>query len=265
VDLADKLDQCGMCVVQLALDPLRLGAWDVKETTQVLAQRGITIVSGMMAMAGEDYSSLHAIRMTGGVRPEHHWMDNLHVAGVNAKIAAALGLPLVTFHAGFLPHDRRDPEYATMIERISAMAEMFHGKGVSAVALETGQESAPILSQVMRDLANSRIGVNFDPANMILYDMGDPVAAMRDLRPWIMQLHVKDALPATEADQWGVEVPAGHGAVRWNDFFACLNESGLDVDLLIEREAGDARINDVRIAAALVRQHCPGIAGQGRG
>ena len=51
-DLADKIRAAGIPSVQLALDPLRTGAMDEAETVSRLADAGITIRSGMMAMKG---------------------------------------------------------------------------------------------------------------------------------------------------------------------------------------------------------------------
>ena len=90
---------------------------------------------------------------------------------------------------------------------------------------------------MMADLDHPAAGVNFDPANMILYGMGDPVAALRALEPHVRQVHVKDALPSATPGEWGSEVRAGTGRVDWPAFFAIARELG--VAFLIEREAGE--------------------------
>ncbi|HZW10062.1 MAG TPA: sugar phosphate isomerase/epimerase family protein [Phycisphaerales bacterium] len=254
-DLAARVRECGVGAVQLALDPVRSGAWDEGETRGVLGANGIGILSGMMAMEDEDYSTLDTIRATGGVRPDATWPANLAAARANAALAERLGLGLVTFHAGFLPHDHADPERARMIRRLRELIEVFGERGVR-VAFETGQESAGTLLDVLAELPESA-GVNFDPANMILYGMGDPVAALRQLAGRVVQIHVKDALPAETPGAWGTEVVAGSGAVRWEELFAARGEAGLSCDLVVEREAGDSRIPDVRTAAALVRRSAP--------
>src|SRR5438552_165549 len=133
-DLADKARACGVEGVQLALDPIRKGAWPEGETARVLRAEGITVMSGMMAMAGEDYSTLESIRRTGGVRPDEHWEENLASAAANAALAARLGLALVTFHAGFLPHGRtveEDGLRRVMLERVGRIADVFSAAGVS--------------------------------------------------------------------------------------------------------------------------------------
>lgn len=251
-DLVAKIKDCGVTAVQLALDPVRTGAWDEIETVALLDGAGIEIISGMMATAGEDYSTLDSIRETGGVRPDHTWPENLAAARRDAELAARIGINLVTFHAGFIPHDRRDPEWSKLIHRLRDLVDVFHGCGVR-VAFETGQEDADTLLDAMDALDRPTAGINFDPANMILYNMGDPVEALSKLAPRVEQIHIKDATYTSTPGTWGAEVPAGSGAVNWAAFFGIVRDRLSDCDLVIEREAGEQRVKDVRTAAALVR------------
>jgi len=252
-DLVGKVRACGLSVVQLALDPIREARWDESRTRQLLWDAGIAVASGMMAMAGEDYSSLESIRETGGVRSDRHWRANLDAARRNADLTHRLGITLVTFHAGFLPHDESDPLRALMLERLGAIADVFGAAGVR-VGFETGQETAGTLLDVLDDLDRANVGVNFDPANMILYGMGDPVEALRELADHVMQLHIKDAVPSRQPGSWGTETPAGRGAVNWDRCFALIREMPPAVGLMIEREGGQNRIEDIRAARDLVRR-----------
>lgn len=246
-ELARLLTSVGAGAVQLALEPLRSGAWREDDTLAALATAGIALRSGMMGMQGEDYSSLDSIRASGGVRPTEHWPANRAAAIENAALANRLGLRLVSFHAGFLPHDPSDRERAVMISRLREIVDLFAAQGVHT-AFETGQESAHTLLQVLADLERPAAGVNFDPANMILYGMGDPVEALRVLAPRVRQIHVKDARATHVTGTWGDEVPVGDGDVDWRAFFATVRDTKLGCDLMIEREAGDDRTGDIRSA-----------------
>jgi L-ribulose-5-phosphate 3-epimerase len=252
-ELAESVQACGLRWVQLALDPLRSGDWNLDKTARVLNKSGIGIASGMISMIGEDYTSLASIRETGGVRPDEHWADNASAAAENAKIAAELGIKLISFHAGFLPHSGQELVRRLMVERVRTIADTFGAHGVR-VALETGQEDAETLLRVLQEIDRPNVGVNFDPANMVLYGMGDPHEALEQLAAHVMQVHVKDATPSEDPDEWGAEVPAGKGAVDWARFFEILNDKVGPVDRMIEREAGDERIADVLCAAKLVER-----------
>ena len=203
---------------QLALDPLRRSK-EVSSDLKLLQDSGIEIVSGMMEMVGEDYSTFETIRKTGGVRPDETWQENQQCAQRNADLAQELGLSLVTFHAGFIPHDSQDPERQRMLERLHVITEIFADKGCD-VALETGQETAETLVEVLEELDRSELGVNFDPANMILYGMGEPVSSLNRLAPWVKQIHIKDACQSVVPGEWGAEVPVGTGEVQWQQFFS---------------------------------------------
>lgn len=258
-NLVERLRACGLARIQLALDPIRDGRWNEQATIEAFDTAGIELASGMMAMKGEDYSTLETIRATGGVRSDEHWSANLDAAGANADLAQRLGINLVTFHAGFLPHAKGDPLRAIMLERLLDVADEFAQRGIR-VALETGQEDAATLLGVLAELhevsgidSAQSIGVNFDPANMILYGMGDPVAALRKLAPHIAQIHIKDAIPTRSPGTWGEEVPVGTGAVDWDAFLAVIRSLLPSIDLLIEREAREDRVNDIRTASAMLR------------
>jgi sugar phosphate isomerase/epimerase len=91
--------------------------------------------------------------------------------------------------------------------------------------------------------------VNFDPANMILYDHGDPLEALRKLAPRTLQIHIKDARRPATPGQWGTETPVAEGEVDWPAFFGVMRAAKLTCDLMIEREAGGRRIEEIRSAA----------------
>ena len=251
-DLVDRLRACGMDRVQLALDPLATDYWDGCGTN--LTSAGISLVSGMVGAVGEDYSTIDAIRRTGGVVPDATWPATRDRMRQAAVFAGDLGLPLVTFHAGFIPDDADEPAFAKAVARVREVADLFP----CPVALETGQESAQALSRFLDAVDRREVGVNFDPANMLLYGSGDPIDALRRLLPRVVQVHVKDATPSGVEGEWGREVPVGEGAVPWAEFVGVLRDGGYGGDLVIEREAGPTREADVRSAADLIRGHLAG-------
>ena len=250
-DLLEKMRLADLARIQLALDPLVHSPAIWGDTKAVLQQAGITIISGMFGCVGEDYSTLDTIRVTGGIAPDATWDQNLaHIRAI-VPLAAALGLKLVTFHAGFVPHDPADPDFEKMVFRLTTVAGIFAAAEM-VLGLETGQETAAELVTLLGTLKCPNVVVNFDPANMLLYGKGDPIQAIQVLGPWIRQVHVKDALPSTTPGKWGQEVAVGTGAVDWPAFFAALDDADFAGDLVIEREAGTTRVADIRTARGLV-------------
>ncbi len=249
--LIARLQEVGLRRVQLALNPLIQEPEVWAATPGLLADAGIVIESGMMGTRGEDYSSLESIRRTGGVLLDEHWEENRRTAERIAELCEAQGIGRVSFHAGFIPHDVADATFDKVSARVLLITELFAERGVD-VLLETGQETADSLSRFLDRVDRPNLGVNFDPANMILYGMGDPIAALRSLLPRVRQVHLKDALPASEPGQWGSEVPVGTGAVDWPTFLAVLEEGGYEGALVLEREAGAQRVEDLRAGADFI-------------
>ena len=250
-ELIAHLETIGLPCVQLALDPLRESPDVWRNFPALCKQHGVRVVSGMFGTIGEDYTTLETIRHTGGVVPDETWEQNWRNIQQTASLATSLGLTLVSFHAGFLPHDKNDPEYRKLRQHIAQIAELFATKNIDLV-FETGQETASALRNFLEDLACPNAGVNFDPANMILYGKGDPIEALRVLGPWIKQVHIKDAVAAKQPGTWGTEVAAGIGQVDWKVFFATLDKLGYQGNFCIERETGNQRAADILTAKQMV-------------
>jgi L-ribulose-5-phosphate 3-epimerase len=246
-NLIQQLQSIGINRLQIALDPLREQPAVWGALPELCAKHGITFVSGMLATVGEDYSTLESIKRTGGVVPDATWDENWRHIQSAAVIAKKLGLKLVTLHAGFLPHEPSDPTFKKLLQRITQIADLFAASGIE-LGFETGQETAETLRAFLQQLDKPNVGVNFDPANMILYDKGDPIAALRTLGPWLKQCHIKDATKTKIPGTWGEEVAVGAGQVDWRAFFKTVEELNFHGDFAIEREAGEQRATDIRTA-----------------
>ena len=252
-DLITKLPATGVRRVQLALGPLRDEPAVWGQTPELLQAAGISIASGMFGCVGEDYSTLDTIRVTGGLVPDATWEQNWKNIQATTELARRLDLKYVMFHAGFLPHDEKDLSFAKLKQRLLQVADAFQARGI-ALGLETGQESASVLVDFLQKLNRPNVGANFDPANMILYDKGNPIDALRKLGHWVRHVHIKDAIRTKVPGTWGEEVVVGTGEVDWSAFFAALKAVGFNGDFCIEREAGTQRAADIRTARELVER-----------
>jgi sugar phosphate isomerase/epimerase len=251
-DLARQLNTIGIQRTQLAIDPIRLGGEWVDGFAK-LGDLGITVVSGMFGAVGEDYSTLESIRQTGGIVPDETWPQTFDNFRRMAPMVSDAGLRHITFHAGFLPHDPRDPNYAALAGRLEKVADLFADHGLTC-CLETGQEEAESLRGFLETLNRPNVGVNFDPANLILYDKGDPIAGLKTLLPHVASCHIKDAVRTNTPGTWGEEVVVGTGQVDWPAFFAALTGAGFNGTLAIEREAGPSRVGDIQAALRFVQR-----------
>jgi sugar phosphate isomerase/epimerase len=243
------MKQIGLRHIHLAVRPA-LGKKGSDYLQTVRQQRWI-ITSAMLDFPQEDYSTLDAIKITGGIVPDDCWSKNRKLFLDAATLTSELGVKYLSMHAGFI--DETDAAYARKIHnRIRALADAAGEHGIMLL-LETGQETAEELRHFLEKLNHPALGVNFDPANMILYDKGDPLDAVRLLAPWVKHIHIKDAIKTKTPGTWGAEVPWGTGQVGGEKFLRVLAEMHFKGALAIEREAGDNRFGDIRMAAEKLR------------
>jgi hypothetical protein len=123
-----KIQATGLARVQLALEPLRESPKVWGDTAGLFEQSSIFIASGMFGCVGENYSTLETIRLTGGIAPDSTWPQNSRNIRTAAELASKLSLDLVTFHAGFLPHEESDPNFSKMLQRLREVADIFQDK-----------------------------------------------------------------------------------------------------------------------------------------
>jgi sugar phosphate isomerase/epimerase len=253
-DLIARVRELGLSHVQLALG--RLLFLDDKRKHQELShwrQSGLQLTATMMAFPGEDYSSIARIRATGGIVPDDAWTIRKKLTIEAARLTQELGATILTMHVGFIPMSNH-PDYQKMISRVGELAAALCEFGVT-LAMETGQEQAETLLQFLNDLPSRDVGVNFDPANMILYGSGDPIDAIRTLGRHIRHVHVKDATASERPGlDWGKQVPIGTGDVNWREFLKALQDVKYTGPLAIERETGSQTVEDLQRAIAALQE-----------
>jgi L-ribulose-5-phosphate 3-epimerase len=240
------LQKWGIGYVNLAVGPAMEA--NGEKYLKTVARCGWAISCTMIGFGHEDYSTLETIKATGGIGPEEHWRDDKATVLKAMDITAELGVKYLAMHAGFIDYTR--PKYAnSFLARFKELVKAAEDKGI-VLLTETGQESATELRRFLEELDSPAVGVNFDPANMILYNKGNPIEAVRLLGPWIKHVHVKDAVYTTEPGTWGQEVSWGDGAVGAELFLRTLQEVHYDGVLSIEREQGDDPLGDISKAIA---------------
>src|SRR5437763_14308538 len=119
-------------------------------------------------------------------------------------------------HAGFIP-EVSSPDRKSFLDTLAQVSDLARQAGIT-VAFETGQETAALLRRTLDDLKAPNLKVNFDPANMLLYDKDDPIRAVELLAPDIRSVHVKDANRPRQKGTWGEEVPLGKGQTNTKVF-----------------------------------------------
>src|SRR5713226_4337015 len=197
------------------------------------------MTGAMLGFPGEDYTTPQTIQKTGGFGDPATRAERLRRLDWALERTSALKVSDMMLHAGFLPEPGA-PERMPFLDTLAKVSDLAKARGVT-VAFETGQETADLLKRTLDDLKCPNIKINFDPANMLLYDKGDPLRAVEILGPDIRSVHVKDANRPTTPGQWGEEVPLGQGQVNIRAFVKALQKVGYRGPLCIEREVGNHR------------------------
>jgi L-ribulose-5-phosphate 3-epimerase len=239
-ELKGFMDKLGLSVVQIACGDPHHASWNEGDTMPEAARKaGFTMTGTMLGFPGEDYTTPKHIEKTGGFGNPATRPERLERFKWALDRTLALGLNDIMLHAGFLPEPGA-PDRKPFLDTLAKVSQLAKEKGIT-VAFETGQESAELLRRTLDDLKCPNLKINFDPANMILYDMGDPIRAVEILGPDIRSVHVKDANRTKVKGTWGDEVPLGQGQVNIKKFVQTLKKVGYKGPLCIEREVGDQK------------------------
>ena len=209
-----------------------------------------TMTTAVCSYVGESYSDVETVRQTVGIVPLSTRAERVARTKEVADIAASLGIGSVACHIGFVPEDRQSPEYEQLCSTVREICDHLdtHRQDFT---LETGQEPAEALLAFMDDVARGNLKINFDPANLILYGMGDPVAALHALGAHVVSVHCKDGVAPKQPGSLGVERRLGSGEVDYPAFLQALKQIGYKGILSIEREEPDARRRDDDISHAV--------------
>ena len=172
---------------------------------------------------------------------------------------------VVTTHIGVVPEDKNHPRYKIMQEacyQLASYADSIHAH----FAIETGPERSEVLRDFLDSLGSTGVGVNLDPANLVMVTGDDPVKAVHNLKKYIVHTHAKDGVKLADLSPeyvYGVlhpvpeefkgvklfeEVPLGTGSVDFPKYLAALEEIGYRGFLTIEREVGANPVGDIGLA-----------------
>ncbi|MBM3998867.1 MAG: sugar phosphate isomerase/epimerase [Planctomycetes bacterium] len=197
---------------------------------------GIRLTCVFGGFEGESYADIPTVARTVGLVPPETRAARTAEMKEIADFAKRLGCDVVALHLGFIPHDRRDPLYAQVLDVTRDVCDHCKRNGQS-LHLETGQETADGLLAFIGDVARDNLFINFDPANMILYGTGEPIDALRKVGRLVRSVHCKDGTWAADpGKEWGREVPLGRGDVGMENYLRTLLDIGYQGPLTIERE-----------------------------
>jgi sugar phosphate isomerase/epimerase len=254
-------------LVDLGLSTCQISNWDptlyerdfdglVASIKSQMESKGVTPSAIWGGYSGRVYWNFTEGPITLGLIPPEHRHHRIHELQRAADFAHALGLRAIITHVGFLPESPTDPLFHPVRVAVAAVAEYCKKLGVE-FWFETGQETPVTLLryiQALGDMGLDNIGINLDPANLLLYGKGNPVDALDVFGPYVKSVHAKDGFCPTDPYHLGREVRLGDGLTRYPVFVPKLLGLGFTGDFIIEREiSGDEQKRDILHARDLLR------------
>ena len=215
------------------------------------AAAGIEISVVFAGFPDEDYTTPETTQQTVGLVPLDRRARRLEETLAIADFAAVLGVDAVGMHLGFVP-EASAPDFAAVVEVARTVCDHCRGHG-QYFHLETGQETADELLAFIGAVDRENLAVNFDPANMILYQAGPPLEALDRVGHFVRSVHCKDAAIERRPGQpWSEDAPLGQGDVDIRAFLLKLRDLEYEGPLTIEREFSPDQVGDIRAALQLL-------------
>lgn len=248
---------------EMGIHSCQLCSWDLTKHTDEMAEEILGLldkydmeVSTFWAgWSGPQAWNFTEGPLTLGLLPTAYRYRRVQELKAASDFAKKLGIRQVATHAGFIPENPHDPQYAGMLDALREVAEHMKKNG-QYLLFETGQETPVTLLRAIGDIGTGNLGVNLDTANLILYGKGNPVDALDVFGQYVMDLHIKDGLFPTDGWKLGHEVAMGEGKADFPRIIEKLKALGYDGALTIEREiSGEKQIEDILKAKALLEQY----------
>lgn len=228
---------------KLGFDNGQLVVWDMNLYREDIAQQldkacgdfGFTLTAIWTGWSGPvvwSYPEMYAVL---GLVPAKYRTQRIQDILNGAAFARRLGVKDIITHMGFLPDDPTNADHIGVVEAIRTISNAIAPYG-QRFLFETGEELPNSLVQLFQEVGTDNIGVNFDPANLLINARANPLDAVDRLSPFVKGCHAKDGVYPQGMDAKGKEVQIGQGGVDFEKLFQKLFASGYQGPLTIERE-----------------------------
>ena len=243
----DHVSQFGLTVCQLCSWDPALATRQVADTVVTESKKsGVRVCAVWGGFPGPAKWNFTEGPTTLGLVPPEFRAERIAALKKWADFASWIEAPAVITHCGFIPENPGDPNFPGVIEAIREVAAYCKTKGVG-FWFETGQETPVTLLRVIERVGTGNLGINLDPANLILYGKANPIDSLDVFGKYVRNIHVKDGFYPTDGDHLGKEVKVGEGKVCFPEFMKRLKGVGFTGELIIEREIhGDQQTKDIR-------------------
>ena len=172
-------------VRDLGLQVCQLSGWEPEIWSDDLAERlrresascGVRMSAFWAGWPGPKVWDFVSGPTTLGIVPREYREIRVRALLKAAGFASRLGAPAIITHLGFIPENASDPAFAEVVSAVRRIAVRLQALGMQ-FWFETGQETPVTMLRLIRSVGTGNLGINLDPANLILYGKGDPVDSL---------------------------------------------------------------------------------------
>jgi len=190
--------------------------------------------------------------LTIGIVPRPERRERIDGLKAGADFAKKIGVRSITTHVGFIPENPNNDLYKEVVVSLKEVCAYCSDLGLE-FWFETGQETPVTLLRTIEDVGADNMGINLDPANLILYGKASPVDALDVFGKYVRGVHAKDGLYPTNGRELGTEVALGQGKVNFPKLIEGLKKYNFNGHLTIEREiTGPQQIKDIKAGIKLL-------------
>ncbi len=219
-----------------------------EKVKEIFQSYNITITAFWCGWEGPAVWNFYEGPETLGLLPETYRYARMKNLMNGSDFAKLLGVTDVVSHMGFIPENPHDPQYKSLVCALKAVAGYLKSNG-QTLLFETGQETPVTMLRCFEDIGLDNLGVNLDPANLILYGKANPVDALDVIGKYVRGVHAKDGLYPVDGRNLGREVRLGQGKVNFPLLIQRLHMLGYKGSLTIEREIeGEQQTKDILMA-----------------
>ena len=225
----------GFKCVQLNGNPFHMTESDVDAIIAAREKYDLEISSFWCGMRGPHVWDFYEGQLTLGLVPAAHRESRMEDLVGAVPICKRLGVRDIITHCGYIPENPLSEVYHDVVAALRYVCGIYKKEGMF-FCFETGQETPVTLLRVIEDVGAGNLGINLDPANLLMYGKANPVDALDVIGKYVRCLHAKDGEYPTDGRNLGVEKPIGKGRVNFPALMAKLKELRFGGDIIIERE-----------------------------
>ena len=251
----EPLEEMGFTSCQLGFKPEKFLPQDARAIRAAADRHGIEISAHFIGY--RDPYTIYDLRYgytVNGLTAPTHRSNRLSYLMEGAQFVQDLGIEDMIIHAGFIPNNPFDPDYAALVTCIKQLGKRLQSLGLNLL-FETGAESPVSLLRLIEEAGTGNLYVNLDTGNSVMYGYANPVDALYTLGHLVRNVHVKDGVPPTDCYALGSEKALGDGVVDFPRFMKKLRSLGYDRFLTIEREiSGPQQKKDILMAKEYIER-----------